>query len=83
MDWVTADQKVRENLIMIMNRSLIPIEFSSAHILMNLDSFVKVRDKFVLLSIIVYNCLGKKCFIYNYKIIKLYKIIYTIIYNYV
>jgi len=49
MDWVTADQKVRENLIMIMNRSLIPIEFSSAHILMNLDSFVKVRDKFVIL----------------------------------
>jgi len=49
MDWVTADQKVRENLIMIMNRSLIPIEFSSVHILMNLDSFVKVRDIFVIL----------------------------------
>ncbi|CAL1676378.1 unnamed protein product [Lasius platythorax] len=43
MDWINADIKVKENLIMIMNRSLIPIEFSSAHVLtMNLDSFVKL-----------------------------------------
>ncbi|XP_011882839.1 PREDICTED: odorant receptor Or1-like [Vollenhovia emeryi] len=43
MDWVTADKKVKENLIIIMNRSLIPIEFSSAYIItVNLDSFVKL-----------------------------------------
>ncbi|XP_036140049.1 odorant receptor Or1 [Monomorium pharaonis] len=43
MDWVTADKKARKNLILIMNRSLIPIEFSSAHIVtVNLDSFVKL-----------------------------------------
>jgi len=36
-----------ENLIMIMNRSLIPIEFSIAYILtVNLDSFVKVGSEF-------------------------------------
>ncbi|XP_036140052.1 odorant receptor Or1 [Monomorium pharaonis] len=43
MDWVIADNKARKNLILIMNRSLIPIEFSSAHIVtVNLDSFVKL-----------------------------------------
>lgn len=53
MDWINADIKVKENLIMIMNRSLIPIEFSSAHVLtMNLDSFVKVRNKFTFMAII-------------------------------
>lgn len=45
MDWVTADKKVIDSLIIIMNRSLLPIEFSSAYIVtVNLDSFVKVRD---------------------------------------
>ncbi|XP_011705961.1 PREDICTED: odorant receptor 94b-like [Wasmannia auropunctata] len=54
MDWITADQKVRKNLIMIMNRSLTPIEFSSAYILtVNLDSFVKLLK----MSYSVYNIL--------------------------
>ncbi|XP_011050407.1 PREDICTED: odorant receptor Or1-like [Acromyrmex echinatior] len=53
MDWITARQKVRENLIMIMNRSLIPIEFSSAHITVNLDSFVKLLK----MSYSIYNIL--------------------------
>lgn len=49
MNWITADKKVKENLIMIMNRSLMPIEFSSAYILtVNLDSFVTVRNKFII-----------------------------------
>ncbi|XP_072753264.1 odorant receptor Or1-like isoform X2 [Anoplolepis gracilipes] len=43
MDWINLDKKVKENLIMIMNRSLKPIEFSSAHILtVNLESFTKL-----------------------------------------
>ncbi|XP_029665545.1 putative odorant receptor 85d [Formica exsecta] len=43
MDWVKLDKKMKENLIMIMNRSLRPIEFSSIHIVtVNLDSFVKL-----------------------------------------
>jgi len=43
---------VTENLIMIMNRSLIPIEFSIAYILtVNLDSFVKVGSEFYSYSI--------------------------------
>lgn len=51
MDWITVDKKARKNLIMIMNRSLVPIEFSSAHIItVNLDSFVKVRNQFIILS---------------------------------
>ncbi|XP_071631676.1 odorant receptor 46a-like [Temnothorax longispinosus] len=53
MDWVTADKKVKENLIIIMNRSLMPIEFSSAHISVNLDSFVKLLK----MSYSVYNIL--------------------------
>jgi len=47
MDWIIADKDMTENLIMIMNRSLIPIEFSFAYILtVNLDSFVKVGSEF-------------------------------------
>ncbi|XP_029665550.1 odorant receptor Or1-like [Formica exsecta] len=43
MDWIKVDKKMKENLIMIMNRSLRPIEFSSIHIVtVNLDSFVKL-----------------------------------------
>ncbi|XP_025265987.1 odorant receptor Or1-like isoform X1 [Camponotus floridanus] len=43
MDWINVDKKMKENLIMIMNRSLKPIEFSSAYIFtVNLDSFVKL-----------------------------------------
>ncbi|XP_014476206.1 PREDICTED: odorant receptor 46a, isoform A-like [Dinoponera quadriceps] len=43
MDWLALDKKTKEDLVMIMNRSLIPIEFSSAHILtMNLESFGKL-----------------------------------------
>ncbi|XP_070156630.1 odorant receptor 94a-like isoform X2 [Polyergus mexicanus] len=43
MDWTNVDKKIKENLIMIMNRSLRPIEFSSIHIVtVNLDSFVKL-----------------------------------------
>ncbi|CAL1676375.1 unnamed protein product [Lasius platythorax] len=43
MDWIEVDKKVKENLRMIMKRSLMPIEFSSARIVtMNLNSFVKL-----------------------------------------
>lgn len=56
MDWIKLDKKIKENLIMIMNRSLRPIEFSSAHIItMNLDSFAKVRNKFTFMAVIVFN----------------------------
>ncbi|XP_012528081.1 odorant receptor Or1 [Monomorium pharaonis] len=54
MDWVTTDKKTTQNLILIMNRSLVPIEFSSAHIItVNLDSFVKLLK----MSYSVYNIL--------------------------
>ncbi|XP_032691024.1 odorant receptor Or1-like [Odontomachus brunneus] len=53
MDWLALDKKTKENLIMIMNRSLIPIEFSSAHILMNLESFGKLLK----VSYSIYNVL--------------------------
>ncbi|KAF3054555.1 Odorant receptor 021 [Nylanderia fulva] len=43
MDWINTDKKMKDGLIIIMNRSLIPIEFSCAYILtVNLDSFVKL-----------------------------------------
>ncbi|KAL0116264.1 hypothetical protein PUN28_011240 [Cardiocondyla obscurior] len=50
MDWIAADKKAKESLILIMHRSLTPIEFSSAHaITVTLDSFVKVVNKFIIL----------------------------------
>lgn len=56
MEWIKLDKKVKENLIMIMNRSLRPIEFSSLFILtMNLDSFVKVSNKFTFTTLIDYS----------------------------
>ncbi|XP_024872663.1 odorant receptor 94b-like [Temnothorax curvispinosus] len=43
MGWLKMKQSRKQNLLMIMNRSLTPIEFSSAYIItMNLDSFVGV-----------------------------------------
>ncbi|KAL6267820.1 hypothetical protein P5V15_000892 [Pogonomyrmex californicus] len=54
MDWVTADKKIKNNLIIIMNRCLTPIEFTSAHIItVNLDTFVKLLKT----SYSVYNIL--------------------------
>ncbi|XP_039309008.1 odorant receptor 46a-like isoform X2 [Solenopsis invicta] len=41
MDWVTMDRSLKRNLLLIMNRAVVPIEFTSAYVLsMNLDSFV-------------------------------------------
>ncbi|XP_025994617.2 odorant receptor 46a-like [Solenopsis invicta] len=41
MEWLTMKENRKQTLLIIMNRALIPIEFSSAYILtMNLDSFV-------------------------------------------
>jgi len=46
MDWIAIDKRVKKDLIMIMNRSLIPIKLSSAYIFtVNLESFVKVNSK--------------------------------------
>ncbi|XP_077264607.1 odorant receptor 10-like isoform X6 [Temnothorax americanus] len=43
MGWLKMKQSRKQNLLMIMNRSLTPIEFSSAYIItMNLDSFVSL-----------------------------------------
>ncbi|XP_018317998.1 odorant receptor 46a-like [Mycetomoellerius zeteki] len=43
MGWLTMKQNRKQSLLIIMNRSLIPIEFSSAYILtMNLNSFVSL-----------------------------------------
>ncbi|XP_026828388.1 odorant receptor 94a-like isoform X1 [Ooceraea biroi] len=62
MDWITVDKEVKEGLMMIMNRSLVPIEFSSAHIFtVNLDSFVKVGNKFTLTAVNYYINILQKC----------------------
>ncbi|XP_012531586.1 odorant receptor 46a [Monomorium pharaonis] len=43
MEWLMMKQSRKKNLLIIMNRSLTPIEFSSAYILtLNLDSFVSL-----------------------------------------
>lgn len=48
MNWLTLNKDVKESLLIIMKRSLIPIEFSSAYILtMNLESFVSVSITFI------------------------------------
>jgi len=44
------DQNVKKALLLIMRRSTVPIEFTSAYIIsMNLDSFVGVSIKCLLL----------------------------------
>ncbi|XP_011050406.1 PREDICTED: odorant receptor 46a, isoform A-like [Acromyrmex echinatior] len=41
MDWMTMNRNLKRNLLIIMSRAAIPIEFTSAYVLsMNLDSFV-------------------------------------------
>ncbi|XP_011694238.1 PREDICTED: putative odorant receptor 85d [Wasmannia auropunctata] len=43
MEWFTLDYRVQKNLLIIMKRSIIPIEFTSAYIIsMNLQSFVSL-----------------------------------------
>nr|XP_012230725.1 PREDICTED: odorant receptor Or1-like [Linepithema humile] len=43
MEWTILSDNVKKGLIMIMNRAMIPIEFSSSHLMpMNLDSFVMI-----------------------------------------
>jgi len=52
MKWPIMKQSRKQILLIIMNRSLTPIEFSSAHILtMNLDSFVSVSNKSITITI--------------------------------
>lgn len=46
MNWLTLNKDLKESLLIIMNRALIPIEFTSAYVLsMNIDSFVGVGRK--------------------------------------
>ncbi|XP_018317872.1 odorant receptor 46a-like [Mycetomoellerius zeteki] len=41
MDWMTMNRNLKRNLLIIMSRAAVPIEFTSAYVLsMNLDSFV-------------------------------------------
>ncbi|XP_025266018.1 uncharacterized protein LOC105249981 [Camponotus floridanus] len=41
MEWLTLDHNVQKSLLIIMTRSMIPIEFTSAYVIsMNLESFV-------------------------------------------
>ncbi|XP_018403362.1 PREDICTED: uncharacterized protein LOC108780224 [Cyphomyrmex costatus] len=67
MGWLTMRQSRKQNLLIIMNRSLIPIEFSSAYILtMNLNSFVSLLKTSysvynVLQQILISLCLLRKC----------------------
>ncbi|XP_029665585.1 odorant receptor 22c-like [Formica exsecta] len=44
MEWITLDHNVKRSLLIIMTRSMIPIEFTSAYVIsMNLESFVGVN----------------------------------------
>lgn len=46
MEWLTLDHNVQKSLLIIMTRSMIPIEFTSAYVIsMNLESFVTVSIK--------------------------------------
>ncbi|XP_011705259.1 PREDICTED: odorant receptor Or1-like [Wasmannia auropunctata] len=41
IEWIALDNKTKKSLLMIMNRAMRPIEFSSAYVInMNLDSFI-------------------------------------------
>ncbi|CAL1676380.1 unnamed protein product [Lasius platythorax] len=41
INWLTLNRDLKESLLIIMNRAILPIEFTSAYVLsMNLDSFV-------------------------------------------
>ncbi|XP_019700847.1 odorant receptor 4-like [Harpegnathos saltator] len=43
MDWLALDRNFKKSLLIIMNRAMIPIEFTSAYVLsMNIDSFVGI-----------------------------------------
>lgn len=43
MEWQTLDNKSKKDLLLIMRRSMTPIEFNSAVIItLNLESFVSV-----------------------------------------
>ncbi|XP_025161776.1 odorant receptor Or2-like [Harpegnathos saltator] len=42
MEWTMLDDNMKKGLLMIMNRATIPIEFTSTHMPMNLESFVAV-----------------------------------------
>ncbi|XP_072753272.1 odorant receptor 33a-like isoform X2 [Anoplolepis gracilipes] len=54
MNWLTMDKDLKGGLLIIMNRAIIPIEFTSAYVLsMNLDSFVGILKT----SYSVYNLL--------------------------
>jgi len=50
MEWHTLELTMKKDLLLIMRRSTVPIEFTSSYIiLMNLDSFVGVSTKCLLL----------------------------------
>ncbi|XP_032682051.1 uncharacterized protein LOC116849226 [Odontomachus brunneus] len=41
MEWTGLDNKIKKSLLIVMNRAMVPIEFTSAYLLnMNLDSFM-------------------------------------------
>ncbi|XP_014486423.1 PREDICTED: odorant receptor Or2-like [Dinoponera quadriceps] len=50
MEWTMLNDSVKKGLLLIMNRSTIPIEFTGTHMPMNLESFVAVRTTILLSS---------------------------------
>ncbi|XP_032691307.1 odorant receptor 46a-like [Odontomachus brunneus] len=57
VEWLSLDKSIKEGMILIMKRALVPIEFSSAYILtMNLESFVSLLKT----SYSAYNILQQK-----------------------
>jgi len=52
MDWPELNISIKKAFLMIMNRTTIPIEFTSAYLFsMNLESFVEVNiNKFIIFA---------------------------------
>lgn len=74
MQWLALNRNVQKSLLIIMNRSLLPIEFSSAYILtMNLDSFVSVSiSKFSIIFYFQWCYLFAQIYVINYNLVALF-----------
>jgi len=71
MEWYTLEPTMKKNLLFIMRRSTVPIEFTSSYIiLMNLDSFVGVSTKCLLLHDVQLNSMKSHLYSTRIKIFK-------------
>jgi len=56
MNWLTLDKNFKKCLLIVMNRALVPIEFTSVYVLsMNLDCFVGVSKNINIRNFLIYS----------------------------